>query len=200
MSWFKRKDDNLIPPVQPAGPPPSRSPAPGNRGLNSNSPRPPAGFRSNANSYNASRDGDPYNPPSRPNYSGYNDPPENLFPAGGSGRNTPQRAGSRGLGDPYARGGNADADRNELFAGYNPENAGQNRFVADGPGPRPMRDVAPGEEEEDDIEGIKQNIRFTKQESVNSTRNALRLAREAEETARGTVLKLGDQSGMSYHP
>jgi len=29
---------------------------------------------------------------------------------------------------------------------------------------------------------------------VNSTRNALRLAREAEETARGTLLKLGDQS------
>lgn len=27
-------------------------------------------------------------------------------------------------------------------------------------------------------------------------RNALRLAREAEETARGTVAKLGDQSGM----
>ncbi|CAL1695905.1 unnamed protein product [Somion occarium] len=31
-------------------------------------------------------------------------------------------------------------------------------------------------------------------ESVNSTRNALRLAREAEETARGTLGRLGDQS------
>ena len=47
-----------------------------------------------------------------------------------------------------------------------------------------------------DIEGIKQNLRFTKQESVNSTRNALRLAREAEETARNTLTRLGDQSGM----
>jgi hypothetical protein len=28
-------------------------------------------------------------------------------------------------------------------------------------------------------------------------RNALRLAREAEETARGTIGKLADQSGMS---
>jgi hypothetical protein len=33
-----------------------------------------------------------------------------------------------------------------------------------------------------------------KQESVSSTRNALRMAREAEETARGTLTKLGDQS------
>lgn len=39
-------------------------------------------------------------------------------------------------------------------------------------------------------------MRFTKQESVNSTRNALRLAREAEETARNTLGRLGDQSGM----
>jgi hypothetical protein len=39
--------------------------------------------------------------------------------------------------------------------------------------------------------------RYVKQESVNSTRNALRLAREAEETARGTLGRLGDQSGMS---
>ena len=52
-----------------------------------------------------------------------------------------------------------------------------------------------GEENEEDVEGIKQQLRFTKQESVNSTRNALRLAREAEETARNTLGKLGDQSG-----
>jgi hypothetical protein len=57
-----------------------------------------------------------------------------------------------------------------------------------------LREPVPGEETEEDVEGIKQQIRATKQESVNSTRNALRLAREAEETARGTLLKLGDQS------
>ncbi|KAG9082442.1 hypothetical protein FS749_006837 [Ceratobasidium sp. UAMH 11750] len=37
-------------------------------------------------------------------------------------------------------------------------------------------------------------MRQVKQESVQSTRNALRIAREAEETARNTLLKLGDQS------
>ncbi|KAF8339612.1 uncharacterized protein EI90DRAFT_2990203, partial [Cantharellus anzutake] len=50
------------------------------------------------------------------------------------------------------------------------------------------------EEEDEDVEGIKQQTRFVKQESVNSTRNALRIAREAEETAGNTLAKLGDQS------
>jgi hypothetical protein len=31
-------------------------------------------------------------------------------------------------------------------------------------------------------------------------RNALRIAREAEDTARGTVSKLADQSGLFCHP
>ena len=51
------------------------------------------------------------------------------------------------------------------------------------------------EENEEDVEGIKQQMRTTKQESLASTRNALRLAREAEETARNTVTRLGSQSG-----
>ena len=37
-------------------------------------------------------------------------------------------------------------------------------------------------------------MRFTKQESLSSTRNALRIAREAEETATNTMFKLSDQS------
>jgi len=44
------------------------------------------------------------------------------------------------------------------------------------------------------VEGIKQQTRFLKQESVNSSRNALRMAREAEETAQGTLGRLADQS------
>jgi hypothetical protein len=46
------------------------------------------------------------------------------------------------------------------------------------------------------VEAIKQQIKFTKSESVASTRNALRAAREAEETARNTLTKLGDQTGQ----
>jgi len=97
--------------------------------------------------------------------------------------------------DVYSRGqGNLDNDRMELFAGHNPNNPPTGRFAYDGP---TLREPAPGEENEEDVEGIKQQTRFVKQESVNSTRNALRMAREAEETARNTVGKLGSQSGAS---
>jgi hypothetical protein len=44
-------------------------------------------------------------------------------------------------------------------------------------------------------EAIKQQIRFTKQESLSTTRNAIRTAREAEETATSTLSKLGQQTG-----
>lgn len=102
------------------------------------------------------------------------------------------------VGDVYSRGqGNVDSDRNELFSGYKPperSGAGSGRFFDGGPPRRP--EPNPGEENEEDVEGIKQQLRYTKQESVNSSRNALRLAREAEETARNTLGRLGDQSGM----
>ncbi|KAF8271346.1 hypothetical protein EI94DRAFT_1797105 [Lactarius quietus] len=94
--------------------------------------------------------------------------------------------------DIYSRGqGNLDADRGELFAGFNPEKVSTNRFAHDGP---TLREPPPGEENEEDVEAIKQQTRFIKQDSVNSTRNALRMAREAEETARGTITRLGSQS------
>ncbi|KAN0128375.1 protein transporter SEC9 [Lactarius tabidus] len=94
--------------------------------------------------------------------------------------------------DVYSRGqGNLDSDRSELFSGFNPEKSSTNRFAHEGP---TLREPAPGEENEEDVEAIKQQTKFVKQESVNSTRNALRMAREAEETARGTINRLGDQS------
>ena len=97
--------------------------------------------------------------------------------------------------DVYSRGqGNLDSDRRELFSGHNPDKASTGRFTYDGP---TLSEPAPGEEKEEDVEGIKQQTRFVKQESVNSTRNALRMAREAEETARNTINRLGSQSGMS---
>jgi len=84
-----------------------------------------------------------------------------------------------------------------LFSGYNPEKAGSGRFF-DGPGasggPAGRPPPAEGEETEEDVEAIKKDTRWVKQESVNSTRNALRLAREAEETGRTTLSRLGDQS------
>jgi len=132
--------------------------------------------------YVASRDGDLYGN----DKNSYNQQPSSGGYGGGGGYNS-------------SGGGAPDPNRSELFSGYNPERAGTNRFTASDRGPE-LREPAPGEENEEDVEGIKQQIRATKQESVNSTRNALRLAREAEETARGTLLKLGNQSGAFLSP
>lgn len=95
---------------------------------------------------------------------------------------------SRGVGDVYTRGGvdphRLDQDRNELFSGYNPTQSGSGRFV-DGD----------SLDEEEDVEAIKQKIRYKKQESVTSTQSSLRLAREAVETGNNTLKRLGEQSG-----
>lgn len=101
---------------------------------------------------------------------------------------------STSIGDPYSRGrANLEEDRAQLFAGYHPEKHQPTDRFTDGPSQGGSVDGQV--EEEDEAEGIKKQSRFTKQESVNSTRNALRLAREAEETARNTLGRLGDQSG-----
>lgn len=95
----------------------------------------------------------------------------------------------------YSRGtAELDKDRSELFSGYDPAKTGSGRFF-NGPDDK---DNEAGDE--DDVEGIKQQTRFVKQESVTSARNALRLAREAEETGRNTLQRLGEQSGkLSLH-
>ncbi|KAJ7070997.1 protein transporter SEC9 [Mycena amicta] len=178
MSFFKRKDNNksMIPPVQDG---------------NSTSPRP---SRGSSNTYVASRDGDAYSTRSD-SYSSekkvdYNDRKTDY---GDSGNVRDKYNRNNGVGDVYSRGGaKLDEDRAALFSGYNPEKrAGSGRFFD---GPNLDRDPAPGEENEEDVEGIKKQTKFIKQESANSTRNALRLAREAEETARNTLGRLGTQS------
>ncbi|KAJ7293612.1 protein transporter SEC9 [Mycena rebaudengoi] len=181
MSFFKRKDNNksLIPPVESA-----QSHGHGN----SSSPRP---TRSSASTYVASRDGDPYSQPSSRtgSYSSDIKKPQDY------NDNYPQDKYNRnnGVGDVYSRPGDRklDDDRAALFSGYNAEKAGSGRFFD---GPQVGREPPPGEENEEDVEGIKKQTKYVKQESVNSTRNALRLAREAEDTARSTLTKLGSQS------
>ncbi len=186
MPLLKRKDQNKIPPVSDPAPPPSSY---------------SGSYRSPTSTYVASRDGDPYSSSSTPMMSRTSSqtaayPAQDTYTADRFSR-------SRGVPDVYARGeANIAVDRNELFSGYNPNKGGSGRFF-DGPDVKPPAN--PGEETEDDIEGIKQQTRFVKQESVNSTRNALRLAREAEDTARNTLTRLGDQSGMLgflliFHP
>ncbi|TVY60707.1 Protein transport protein sec9 [Lachnellula suecica] len=55
------------------------------------------------------------------------------------------------------------------------------------------RQLTAEEEEEEDVQATKQEIRFMKQEDVSSTRNALRIAAQAEETGRATLARLGAQ-------
>ncbi|KAG6851040.1 hypothetical protein H0H93_002932 [Arthromyces matolae] len=171
MPLFKKKDQNLIPPVQDT--------------IHSGSTSPTYSYRSNASTYVPSRDGDPYNSSRGDLYSTSSSTTAQYPP---SDSVVDKYSRSRGVGDVYSRGGaEIEQDRNELFSGYKPTKSGSGRFF-DGPqsGPEPNA----GEENEEDVEGIKQQMRFTKQESVNSTRNALRMAREAEETARNTLTRL----------
>jgi protein transport protein SEC9 len=55
------------------------------------------------------------------------------------------------------------------------------------------RQLTAEEEEEEDINATKQQIKFMKQQDVSSTRNALRMADQAEETGRNTLARLGAQ-------
>ena len=175
MNFFKKKTEQ-IPPVASAVPPMSSSSF-----VSSSS-------RGSSNTYVASRDGDAYNGNSRQgSYNGR--------PVADNDSYIDKYSRNRGVGDAYSRGtAELDKDRNELFSGYTPTTKGGSGRFFDGPdlGKAPPL----GEENDEDVEGIKQQTRYVKQESVNSTRNALRMAREAEETARNTLTRLGDQSGL----
>jgi hypothetical protein len=141
-------------------------------------------------------------------------------PATGSGSNS--RYGTGGYGglgssdpnDPAA----ADAARSELFGGAKnraPENGsgsapppyseGQSQANNYGGGSNEYsmatfqdRQLTAEEEEEEEIQATKQEMRFVKQGDVASTRNALRAAAQAEETGRATLARLGAQ-GESIH-
>lgn len=55
------------------------------------------------------------------------------------------------------------------------------------------RQLTAEEEEEEDVQATKQEIRLMKQADVSSTRNALRIAAQAEETGRNTLARIGAQ-------
>ncbi|KIJ25603.1 hypothetical protein M422DRAFT_96032, partial [Sphaerobolus stellatus SS14] len=185
MSWFKKKDPHAIPPVNE----PART---------------------------GSYTGSSYNPAPAPTYTSaprrevpasdpYARPAPTRYGSGESGGQGLPSAPNRDrfnrnnpVGDAYSRGeANLDADRAQLFSGYDPEKHKPSGRFSDGP----TRSFSGGRgeeggpvDEDDEIEGIKRDTKGLKQDSLASTRNALRLAREAEETARGTLSRLGDQS------
>lgn len=61
------------------------------------------------------------------------------------------------------------------------------------------RHLTAEEEEEQEVQAVKQDIRFMKQGDVASTRNALRIAAQAEETSRETLARLGAQGEMIHN-
>ncbi|KAI9803966.1 MAG: Protein transport protein S9 plasma membrane t-SNARE [Piccolia ochrophora] len=86
-----------------------------------------------------------------------------------------------------APGGYAQGEDSGAQPGaYGEESGGYGAYGED-------RQLTAEEEEEEDVQASKQEIRFMKQEDVSSTRNALRIAEQAEETGRGTLNRLGAQ-------
>ncbi|KAJ5978301.1 hypothetical protein N7501_001643 [Penicillium viridicatum] len=146
-------------------------------------------------------------------------------PASGSGSRYGNGGyGGLGGGDPNDPAA-ADSARNELFGGANknknrsPDNSagspppysegqngqngqGQNNYGG-GSNEYSMatfqdRQLTAEEEEEEEVQATKNEMRFVKQGDVASTRNALRAAAQAEETGRATLARLGAQ-GESVH-
>ena len=58
---------------------------------------------------------------------------------------------------------------------------------------QPDRELTAEEQEEQEVEASKSEIRFIKQQDVSSTRNARRIAEQAEQTGRETLARLGQQ-------
>lgn len=135
----------------------------------------------------------------------------------GAGTGASRYGGYGGLGSTDPNDPNADAARNELFGG-GAGNSGQD--TSQGCAPPPYSNDQPNnygggsneysmatyqdrqltaeEEEEESIQATKQEMRFIKQGDVASTRNALRVAAQAEETGRSTLARLGAQGEMVH--
>lgn len=62
-----------------------------------------------------------------------------------------------------------------------------------GYGAEPDRELTAEEQEDQDVQAAKQEIRFIKQQDIASTRNARRVAEQAEATGRETLARLGQQ-------
>lgn len=95
----------------------------------------------------------------------------------GDARERIQQRGPNGYGEPppYDNDPGQAAGQNNSYGAY-----GDRQLTAE-------------EEEEEDVAAAKQEIKFIKQQDVSSTRNALRVAAQAEETGRGTLARLGAQ-------
>ncbi|EXJ88335.1 hypothetical protein A1O1_05265 [Capronia coronata CBS 617.96] len=174
---------------------------------NGGPPTQPAGGNSSGGGYGAEKFGN-----------------QNGYGAGGNGGNpyagiqqtigTSRQGGYGGLG-PSTTFDN-DPARDELFGGVRQRlEQKQQQVQAAGPpdyqydstnnaeersyGAYGDRQLTAEEEEEEDIQATKQEIRFMKQQDVASTRNALRVAAQAEEMGRNTLARLGAQGERMHN-
>ena len=127
---------------------------------------------------------------------------------------TPRSGGYGGLGPANDQAD--DPDRDQLFGGareriehkqqtnmseppgYQYSN-GDNEGADKSYGAYGDRQLTAEEEEEEDIEATKQEIKFMKQQDVSSTRNALSVAAQAEESGRNTLARLGAQGERMHN-
>lgn len=128
------------------------------------------------------------------------------YSSGGYGGGNQASGGYGGYGGqqpPALNRNDSDPNRAALFgdrARNPPPTGGYGGASTGGYGAPPSserrKELSPDEGEEEDVDAVKQQIRFTKQESVNSTRRALAAAAAAEETGRNTLARLGTQGEM----
>lgn len=135
-------------------------------------------------------------------------PYANILQTSGTSRYGP--GGYGGFGPGTDDDAATDAGRDELFGGARQRAQQKSQYSSGLPpdyeykpsaqdhehnyGAYGDRQLTAEEEEEEDIEATKQEIKFIKQQDVSSTRNALQIAQQAEETGRNTLARLGAQS------
>lgn len=136
----------------------------------------------------------------------------------GTGTSGPSRHGAGGYGGLGRTNSNdtltTDAGRNALFGdastraanrpaedlqqqGGDPSYSNTGGYdsteMPGGYGAGAPRELTAEEQEEEDVQAAKGEIRFIKQQDVSSTRNARRIAEQAEQTGRETLARLGAQ-------
>jgi hypothetical protein len=99
--------------------------------------------------------------------------------------NAPQRAAAKPAQNP--------ADEQRTDNSYSNSGGYGSSEMPGGYGSEPPRELTAEEKEEEDVLAAKQEIRFIKQQDVASTRNARRIAEQAEQTGRETLARLGAQ-------
>ncbi|KAF2088295.1 plasma membrane snare protein-like protein [Saccharata proteae CBS 121410] len=195
---------NANPYAQPAGkpdpyaqkaPPPYSAGGPSDSFRNDKSPVPPGGYSGSGNyGNNAAYGQDRFG-------SGSASPAPSARPGGygGLGRSNSQETFSTDVGRQELFGNAAQRvqqapPQSDPSGAYGDSGAyGSGSATDQGYGAYADRQLTAEEEEEEDVQASKQQIRFMKQQDVSSTRNALRLAAQAEESGRDTLGRLGAQ-------